>query len=346
MSNYIRDVAIAAYALGIMFRSSCLYCQKIDIQYVENDISDMMEVKSNSEAAEILYKACRDSVDAESEDKQMGVEVRQYKVIDLNKDGRDELVLTLNYHSTGNTAPVRVIFAGEAISSCQYLRGYTPYGQLEDAIADLDHDGKMEIIMAEWMLPYRGTKPPVEWPVIYSLHGTTYIPEEKRFVEYYRKLAADLSQRIRRYELDHPFMDSDTGNRETLKWVLPMCKALRMTGDNKKAGMKEAITWSTSGDSEWREVAVALLADIGNEEALRVLAEMTHDREFLIRLMAVENLHKIGGISFLPVYEELLLDLYYEETTQSYPLRERARQYLKDFGVRVVGSNGHYKVEK
>jgi hypothetical protein len=346
MSTIARIIVLATCLFCIWAECQSLYCQSDVIQYVNENITDMLAIESNAEAANILYKACRDSADAKSEYEQMGVSVREYKLIDLNQDGRLELVLTLNLHTTGGTAPVRVIFAGDAMSSCQKLRGYKPYGELNNAIVDLDQDGNMEIIMADWILEYQGTRPSVEWPVIYSLSGTTYLPEENRFIEYYRNLVTHLSQKIKQFDQDNPLMDSDARNRKILKWLLPMDKALRVTGMNKSAGMEEAISWSISSDIEWRKIAVELLADIESEAALQLLVGMTNDPEYPIRRRIMQKLHNIGGAKFISVYEKLLSDPYYDARTQSYPLRETASRYLRSYGIRVVGSDGAYRIEK
>lgn len=341
MSKYIRVIVIGTFVLSLLAVSHYLYSQSVVVQ--DGNIADLLAVKSNDEATNLFYLITRETA---SEYEKMGVTVSDYKVIDLDQDGRKELVLTLNFHSTGAAAPVLVIFAGEDSSSYQRVPGTRPYGKLDEAIVDLDHDGKMEIITAEGMLKYRGTRDPGDWPTIYSLHGTTYIAEESRFIEYYRNLATDLSQKIKQFELDNPLMDSDARNKETLKWLLPMYKALRITGANKEAGLEEAITCSNSSDIEWREVAVTLLEDMGSESALNVLVGMARDPAYPIRRRAIQILHKTGGIKFLPVYEELLSDPYYDTRTQSYPLRETARKYLRSYGITVVGSDGEYKIPK
>lgn len=344
MSMNMRVTAIVGVVFILLATCHSLYCQLTIMQ--NGNIADLSAVGSNDDATIFLYRICRESLDHKSEYEQIKVAVRGYKIIDLNQDRRMELVLTLNYHSTGDTAPVLVVFADDASSSCQKLPGYTPYGKLDNAITDLDHDGMMEIITADWMIEYKGTRQSVEWPVIYSLQGTTYFAEEGRFIEYYRNLATDMERAIKSYTQENSSMGSDDRDRETLKWLLPMYKALRVTDTNKEAGIDKAIEWAGSSDIDWRKIAVDLLADIGSENALQVLAMMTRDPEYPIRRQTIQKLYKIGGTKFISIYEELLSDPHFDTRTQSYPLRETAKQYLRSFGVNVVGSDGEYRIEK
>ena len=269
MRTYIGVIAMVTVIT--LACSSKMFCQSGEDN--TGTTVHLNEVQSIDEATSFIYSACRDNSDRESDYKILNVTVREYRRVDLNGDGRLELVVTLDFHSTGGTAPVLVIFASETGTSCQQLKGYAPYGTtLDSAIVDLDNDGKKEIITVDWMLDYHQmTTQPIEWPVVNALLGTKYVPAEHRFIEYYRNLANRLKSEIRHYNQDNPQIDSETRERATLKWQLPMNKALRITGIDKLAGFEDAVKWSELPNIEWKKVAINVLGDIGSEDALKVL---------------------------------------------------------------------------
>src|SRR5262245_17100397 len=108
-TNMINAFAYAMTVCAVASSVGTLYCQ--GGQHDGRAASALPEVKSASSATELLYRACRSNAANPSEYELLGVTVRDYRLVDLDGDATQELVLTLDYHSTGATAPVLVMSA-------------------------------------------------------------------------------------------------------------------------------------------------------------------------------------------------------------------------------------------
>jgi hypothetical protein len=140
-----------------------------------------------SDAASV---ASLDRQTAPPEDDAESDSIGDFRVVDLNNDGRLELVCLVDV--TGRAWYTQLIIFSQqnhkmmrsAISS-----GGANIESLEKRVVDLDRDGKKQLLVPRWLEKYEGAGEPIAtFTDVYRFDGQRAVQADHEFPDYYRKI--------------------------------------------------------------------------------------------------------------------------------------------------------------
>jgi hypothetical protein len=110
------------------------------------------------------------------------------------------------------------------------------------------------------------------WPTIYAWTGSNYtnVSAQSQFQPFYR-------QQLAAAQAISPPDDCSKAEAAKLQRILGM---------DPNAGLADAINWAKSRDSDDREFAAAILADIGTSRSLPYLQTLAHDSDGVLAKIA------------------------------------------------------------
>lgn len=120
-----------------------------------------------------------------------------YRLIDLNNDGRLELLATADFTGRAFYETLAVFTNKNGQIQSTDLTDRWAINDLDAAITDLDHDGRKELLLDREPNEYRGTETIPGLTDIYHYDGSRLIQVDRQFKDYYRKdLLPRLQQRL------------------------------------------------------------------------------------------------------------------------------------------------------
>ena len=108
-----------------------------------------------------------------------------YRLVDLDNDGRLELVAAVDYSGRAFYTQLAVFTNKEGRIVLAEVSGWA-INDLDQVIKDLDHDGRKELLL-DRMPHYRGADTIPGFPDIYQYDGSTLIQVDRQFKDYYLK---------------------------------------------------------------------------------------------------------------------------------------------------------------
>ena len=197
-----------------------------------------------------------------------------FRVVDLDGDGRVELVISADF-SGRRFFNHLIVFRAEGDRLVSQDVEVWNLESLEGAIQDLDQDGRREILVRRDLTPYLGVHPLAAWTAVLRYDGGRLIDQSARFPRFYDERVLP--------ELDRRLAASDTTDRSDPygKEVLTIerDKILRALGRSSSAGLDDALGWARSDDPIRRILALAVLSGIGGREAASALQALAADRD-------------------------------------------------------------------
>jgi len=217
-------------------------------------------------------------LDRSKEDEFFGV--GPHRVVDLDGDGVPELLVALDDSGRAFYNTLRIVWADGAGFRVQDLGSWN-LASLAETVADLDGDGKMELILPQELTPYLGSRPMATWRAVYRLDkNRRYKARSESFGTFYEsrelpRIAKDIEQT--RTNADR--LSERRVSDRILVLEIERDKLHRVLGDDPEAGLPSALEWATSSDPTRRLLAVGVLSDIRlpqAQQALKVLARDAH----------------------------------------------------------------------
>jgi len=146
---------------------------------------------------------------------------------------------------------------------------------VRDALHDLDHDGHTELVFRRAITTYEGADCIATTPVVYQCSAIGCSDTRDRHVGFLTEELHKVEQR--RDEAEQRGSERD---REGLPCtIVAVDKLRRRLGVDPQAGADVASRWMKDPDPKLRRKAVAVFADIGDEDARRKLAVLAADAD-------------------------------------------------------------------
>ena len=202
----------------------------------------------------------------------VSLRVGDFRKVDLNGDGRPELVATIDYSGREFYNNLAITWQESAGPRVQTITVWN-MESLEGAIQDLDGDGKPEILTQELLTPYLGSRPYAVWTSVQSLAGKEYVEASSRFPAFYRNVFLPALEK----KLSELRTAQEKYGIEVTEVAL--YKALRSIGQDREAGLQRALSWSRDPDPLIRIYAVAVLSDIDSAVASEALSRLAEDAD-------------------------------------------------------------------
>ena len=182
--------------------------------------------------------------------------IQEFEWTDLASDGRYELLVVT---ATGSCCVDLTIYSQDAAGkvTSQILEGS---GKLSETVRDLNGDGKDELVI--WTdLAEKGSWMPMaetpRWPAVYRLADGKYIEASREFADFYD------TEILPKLEVEISKAPTQEASAEL---ILQKNKILRVLGRDPSAGLKQAFDWTSSGDPQLLQCAIATFRDVGNHE--------------------------------------------------------------------------------
>ncbi|HET8796567.1 MAG TPA: hypothetical protein VFO89_02705 [Thermoanaerobaculia bacterium] len=143
-------------------------------------------------------------------------------------------------------------------------------------VADLDADGRVELIVTNLLTPYGGGYPQATWRAVYALRDGRWRDSSRDFAEWYRAHELPrIEQEWKERSGVAPRTDHDQASVDAAE--MERDKVLRVIGGDRETGLSTAIAWASDGRAYRRIYAATILADIATPAAQRHLKELQSD---------------------------------------------------------------------
>jgi hypothetical protein len=243
---------------------------------------------------------------------QENIHLCDFRIADLDMDGRYELVASIDYSGRQFCNTVLVVGPGTAKAANFFVRTvqawnvsnvgsmYTPDGP----------GGRITLAVPQPLTDYDGAECVATWPVLYRLdHGrlndVSAAPEFHAFYRsQYDALGSEAGAGAFGGKPASPA--SPVQAKKTITDPNAPCKLItldklaRFLGFHATAGLDRAQLWMNSGDTALRRKAVRVFADIGTDAAQSSLVTMSHDRDPVVAQSArLELAHPAGSAAKL-----------------------------------------------
>jgi len=212
--------------------------------------------------------------------------VGDFKVVDLNGDGRPELVATVDYTGRNFFNTIAVVWQTRSGLRMRTIDTWN-VETLEDALRDLDGDGKLEILAPQLLTPYLGVRPYAAWTSVQALTGNDYADQSPKFRSFYEKTVIPVLQQ----QVEDARATGEKHNVEVAEVAL--FKVMRVTGDA-KAGLQRALAWSEDADPLARIYAVSVLSDIDDRDAVQAITKLAADPDHEVASVARTARERLG----------------------------------------------------
>lgn len=191
--------------------------------------------------------------------------VCSFRFANLRNTGTLSLVATVN-EGAGFCNSIFIVDKTAGGFSINQVTGAKGCGQdLSTVVQDLSANGTYELVVDTNFTFDQGLDHcAASWPVIYGWTGSQYADVSSQYMSYYTQQIASLQQQTPPAEVA-PCVSAEIAKLE------------RFTGQDKTAGLGDAIKWAESDNPHVRGFAAPILADIGTSEALSDLQTLSHD---------------------------------------------------------------------
>lgn len=238
---------------------------------------------------------------------QEGIHLCDFRIADLDADGRYELVASVDYSGRQFCNTVLVVGPGAAKTAHFFVRTVQAWN-VNDVGSLFKSDGpgrRVTLAIPQPLTDYDGAECVATWPVLYRLdrgrlNDVSAAPEFNAFYRgQYDALGRDTGAEGFGTTPANPASPAQA--KKTIADPNAACKLVtqdklaRFLGFHATAGLERAQQWMNSGDTALRRKAVRVFADIGTDAAKRGLATMSHDRDPVVAQSARSELAHAAG---------------------------------------------------
>jgi hypothetical protein len=197
-----------------------------------------------------------------------------FRVLDLDQDGRLDLIATIDSSGRRFFNHLLVLHDNGKRLTVQEIDVWN-MESLSEAVADLDGDGRPEILLRQSLTPYLGARPNSSWTAVYGFDGQKLSDHSAMFPKFYEdRILPNLKRDLAVKKDGEP---DDLYQSEVL--TIERDQILRKVGLVSDAGLTSALNWARSEDPTIRIFAAAVLGDIGGPEADAALQLLMEDRD-------------------------------------------------------------------
>ena len=221
----------------------------------------------------------REAVEAfiqELVDSQAQAQVCGWEFVDLNNDGVNELVASLDYSGRLFRNTLVLISKTGDVFRTQSVPAWN-VTNVSDIVKDLNNDGAKKLIVPQPLSDYEGAKCIATWKTVHQWDGNAFVDVSRRFPEMYKKRLQELTDNIQKIE-GNPTLSGTEKDAKASCDYLEQEKIQRLFG-NSKAGFDRAVAWMRSDDPSLRRKAVKVFADISDDQSRAYLQTLSRDRD-------------------------------------------------------------------
>lgn len=239
---------------------------------------------------------------------QENVHLCDFRITDLDMDGRYELVASVDYSGRQFCNTVLVVGPGAAKTGHFLVHAIQAWNVTDvgDLFRSDGRGGRITLAIPQPLTDYDGVECVATWRVLYRLDRDRLndVSSAPEFNAFYRNQYDALGREARAggFGMKASSRTSPAQARGTAPDPDAVCKLItldklaRFLGFHATAGLERAQQWMNSGDTALRRKAVRVLADIGTGAARANLLTLTHDRDPVVAQSAqVELAHAAGS---------------------------------------------------
>jgi len=230
--------------------------------------------QGNSTAVSVPSREAVEAFIRELVDSQVQARVCGWEFVNLNNDGVNELVASLDYSGRLFCNTLVLISKTGDVFRTQSVPAWN-VTNVGDIMKDLNNDGAKELIVPQPLLDYEGAKCMATWETVYQWDGNAFVDVSRRFPQIYKKRLQELTDSIQKIEGDPTLSGTEKDAKASCDY-LEQDKIRRFFG-NSKAGFDRAVEWMTSDDSSLRRKAVKVFADISDDQSRAYLQILSRD---------------------------------------------------------------------
>lgn len=243
---------------------------------------------------------------------QENIHLCDFRIADLDMDGRYELVASVDYSGRQFCNTVLVVVPNAAKTANFFVHTVQAWNA-NDVGSMLTSDGpgrRVTLAIPQPLTDYDGAECVATWPVLYRLAGSrlSEVSSAPEFNAFYRnrfdalrREAGTGSSGMKAASPASPAQAKKTNaDPNAVCKLITQDKLARFLGFHATAGLERAQQWMNSGDTALRRKAVRVLADIGTDAAKSSLATLSHDRDPVVAQSArFELAHAAGSTAKL-----------------------------------------------
>jgi hypothetical protein len=218
-----------------------------------------------------------------------GVRVCDSRFLQLNRDGLNELVASLDYSGREFCNTVLIVSKVGSDFQSQSITAWNVQN-VSQIIKDLNNDGISELVIPQPISDYNGAKCTATSFRIYRWDGATLASDvSNSFSSFYTDRARELEKDIRSIEENPKLAASTKSDTESCDY-LELDKINRSLGIDSSAGLDRAKVWMNSTDPSLRSKAVRELGEINSQEARTYLGVLSRDANLSVAAEARSSL--------------------------------------------------------
>lgn len=189
-----------------------------------------------------------------------------FRVLDLDYDGRADLIATIDSSGRGFFNHLLVLHENGEQLTVQEVDVWD-MESLDGAVQDLDGDGRPELLLRKNLTPYLGARPMAAWTAVFGFDGKQLVDRSVLFTQFYDSVLSRIDR------------DIAASNTEIRRDVLSIerDKVLRVLGRSVDAGLTSALRLVGSEDPVRRIFALSVLSDIEGSESASALRSLSKD---------------------------------------------------------------------
>jgi hypothetical protein len=216
--------------------------------------------------------------------------VGEYEFRDLNRDGKYELLVTLDSTGRGFYNGFIVVSVAGAEFKTQNFDAFNV--RMPDVAQDLDGDGITELIVPRLWSAYEGSKGGALWTTVYAWNGQNFGEASHLFPELYERRIEILENRIDEVR-NSEYASEDLRDEDLSNYYVELHKAYRFLKRDPRAGVDLAVRWAQSGNASLSRKAIRVLEDVGDSEAIERLLSLSQHPDLIVSTEARHALTRL-----------------------------------------------------
>lgn len=149
------------------------------VSWTSNNIDTLKRIFADTTAVNAFFLSLFPDLDPEPK-------VGEYALVELHRDGKIQLVITVAFSRNFYNHLYIVGKEGEELQAFEVYRGDATISNLNSSIVDLDGDGRKQFLLPRYLAPYAGAKPVPIMTDVYAWNGRQYEMANASYKNYYR----------------------------------------------------------------------------------------------------------------------------------------------------------------